>query len=66
MQDGLYFVDVGMSINTVKIYFTLRIERLPSVGAKDGVSHTHINFQLIQSTVLLVTPTQINIKSYRD
>ena len=29
-------------------------------------SNTHINFQLIQFIVLLITPTQMNTSSYRD
>ena len=31
-----------------------------------GVQHTHINFQLIQSTVLHVKQMQISTSSYRD
>ena len=37
---------------------------LPAEGHR--VEHTHINFQLIQLIVLLVTPTQSNTSSYRD
>ena len=48
-------VDVGM-LNTVEIYWSSIIPHC--------VQHTHVNFQLIQFIVLLVTPTQINTSSY--
>ena len=54
-----------LSVSLSLCLFAVFLSVCGSVLNFHGVQHTHINFQLIQFIVLLVTPTQINTSSYR-